>query len=347
MKKEAEKTKERFLYARKLYDQELGYRKPRKAGRYFFISKEAIPYFPPLSTQIRNDHLYVNIVPPTSNRIVLSKYVYHNDKIVDHKPYGRDEFRLYLNSENDPGGDYYKPGDIVVFDEYLVKDEVVYRIHYFPASKNAPEYKKIERLIEESEIKGGRHALVPTSELPFIKTPSESILGKIVIPSEIIEDELEEPVEDELKSLKPLLLPQDIIKQEFQFTNIIRENAFRDLLLYFYDNKCAVTGEAIRYRNLSNIEAAHIIPGLYGGPTHPKNGIPLSRDLHWAFDEGFFTLNKEYCVTVHEKAITNPILAAIDGRKILLPQDHRAWPSLHSIDWHKTNIFGIFYSKAE
>lgn len=339
---------ERILYARKLYDQELGYRKgePKQAGRYFFVSKQAISYFPPLSSKIRNDRLLINLIPPSSDRIVLTKYIYHNDKIVDKKPGGRDEFRLYLNSENDPDGDFFKPGDIVVLNKYRAKDELVYRAYYFPVSEKGDEYDQIEQMIEQSRIRGG-HALIPASKLPFIKLTGFPSLEEKVVPKDVAEEELEEPVEEELKSIQLQPLPIEVMMEEFKFTSIIRENAFRDLLLYFYDNKCAVTGTVIKYGNLINLQAAHIIPDLYGGPTHPKNGIPLSRDLHWAFDVGFFTINTDYMVAVHGKVLDVPLLKGINGKKILLPADERAWPSPYSLEWHNKNVFGIFSQKTE
>lgn len=338
---------ERILYARKLYDQELGYRKgkPKQAGRYFFVSKQAISYFPPLSSKIRNDHLLINLIPPGSNKLVLSKYVYHNDKIVDKKPGGRDEFRIYLNSESDPDGDFFRPGDIVVLERYQAKGELFYRTHYFPVSKKGKEYDQIEQMIKQSKIRGG-HALIPASKLPFIKLQRYPSLERVV-PKDVAEDELKEPVEEELKAIQLQPLPMEVMMEEFKFTSIIRENAFRDLLLYFYDNKCAITGSVIKYGNLINLQAAHIIPDLYGGPAHPKNGIPLSRDLHWAFDEGFFTIDKDYTIIVHEKVLEVPTLKVIHGKKINLPADKRAWPSPYSLEWHMNNVFGIFTQKAE
>jgi hypothetical protein len=37
----------------------------------------------------------------------------------------------------------------------------------------------------------------------------------------------------------------------------------------------------------------------------------------------------------------------IDGRRILLPEDKRAWPSLEAIKWHSDRVFGIFSSKSD
>ena len=335
---------EHMLYVRKLYDQELGYRKgePKKAGRYFFISKKVIPYFPPLSEWIRNDHVIVNVIPPNSDKIVLSKYVYHNDKIVDRKSNGRDEFRLYLNDDNDPGGDYFKPGDIVVLDKFRIKDETAYKIYHYPASANGVDYKQLEKLIETSRIEG-QHALVPESYVPFINIKHSLDLEQKIIPKQIVEEELE--AKFEIQPEPPL--PPEIMEQEFQYTNLIKENAFRDLLLYFYNYKCAITGNVIGYKGLSNLQAAHIIPDQYGGPMHPKNGIPLSRDLHWAFDIGLYTINKDYRVSVHDEVLDIPVMKEINDKKLLLPADERAWPSSFSIEWHNKNIFGIFLSKLE
>lgn len=334
------------LYARKLYEHELGYRrgKPGGAGRYFFVSKKCISYFPPLSEHIRNDHVLVGIVPPNSDKPVLTNYVYHNDKIVDSNPVGRNEFRLYLNSRNDPGRNYFKPEDIVVIARMkLGNEETVYRILHFPAARKGSEYQVIEELIKKSRI-GGGHALLLLDQVPFIDLAQQIVSIEKIIPDEVADEVLREKVLTERITLEPL--PPEVMTEEFKFTRMIRENSFRDLLLYFYDYKCAVTCTAIRYKGLLNIQAAHIIPDKYGGPAHPRNGIPMSRDIHWAFDKGLFTLKENYEIIVHEEVRHDPSLATISGKKIILPEDTRAHPSLHSIGWHRENVYGLFARMA-
>jgi hypothetical protein len=335
---------EPMLYVRKLYDQELGYRKgkPKQAGRYFFITKKVIPYFPLLSDWIRNDHVIVNVIPPNSNRIVLSNYVYHNDKIVDNKPNGRDEFRLYLNNDIDPGGDYFKSEDIIVISRLKIKDETIYKIFHYPVSKKGEEYEQLEKLIASTQIPGS-HVLVPYSMVKFIGPFGDIKLEQKIIPKEIIEQELK--ASPELQPPPPL--PPEIMEIEFKFTSVIREASFRDLLLYFYDYKCAITGNVMKYQGVINLQAAHIIPDTYGGPAHPKNGIPMSRDIHWAFDIGFFTIDNNHTIIVHEKVKDIPALKEINGRKMLLPVDQRAWPSEHSINWHNDKIYGLFLNRLE
>lgn len=327
----------RVLYARKLYGQELGYRKgvPKQAGRYFFVSKDATNFFPPLSTLILNDHVIINVIPPFSDEIVLTNYVYHNSKIVEHISGGRNEFRLYLNSENDPGGDFFKSGDIVVLDKYRVNDEIAYKIHHFPVSIKGDNYTTIEKLLYASSI-NERHALILSSRLPFIELPEIIAPRRKRIPKEIVEEVLQEPL---------LPLPMEILVEEFKFTNLIRENSFRELLLFFYEERCAITRAAIKYRELINLQAAHIIPDHCGGPTHPKNGLILSRDLHWAFDNGFFTLDERYNIVVHDDVLNNDSMKNINGKRIFLPKDERAWPSEEALEWHRANVFGIFSKK--
>ena len=41
-------------------------------------------------------------------------------------------------------------------------------------------------------------------------------------------------------------------------------------------------------------EAAHIIGKDVLGTDDPRNGLALSRTVHWAFDDGLFTISAEY-----------------------------------------------------
>jgi len=332
---------EEKLYIRKLYPQELGYRRgeARKAGGYIFVSKECASYFPALSETIKNDHVVLMVMPPRSNDAVLTNYVYHNDKITEGKSGGRDEFRLYLNSGNNPDG-ILQPDDIVIIQKRLDPDGLpVYRILHFPIGDSTPEYVQLDRFVQE-----GNHALVSANQLRFISTLANPMeIERKVVPSEVVKEVLEE---DEEATIRPVPLDAGVMSAEFQYTNLIREGSFRDLLLFFYDFKCAITDSVIRYEELINLEAAHIIPDHLGGPRHPRNGLPLSRDLHWAFDSGFFSINDDYTILVHEKVRDLPSLSELHEKKLRLPDDKRAWPSQPSIQWHRENVFGLFEQKV-
>jgi len=325
-------------YIHKLNANELGYRvgKPGGAGRFFLIAKSCIGYFPPLSEIVLNDHVLLNVIPPFNDQVIRTKYVYHNSKhaTTDEKE-DRDEYRVYLNSENDPGSDYYKPEDIVVLAKILSReslDDFTYKIlRYTPTSK---EYSKLATLLAAQDTRYSTHALIQMKELAFLDDLRDIKLGKKVIPKEIIEESFAEPVEH-----APVTE-----EDKNDTTRVIRSRSFRDLILYFYEDKCAITGKklVIEYKDFKNLEAAHILARAAGGGSNPSNGMALERNLHWAFDKGFFTLTEDFEVEVHPDAMNVPYLKEKHGQKIFLPQDSRSHPNKGSIQWHREKVFGLF-----
>jgi hypothetical protein len=331
-----ENTFENVAYLRKLNAQELGYRngKPGGAGRYFLVSKGAVSFFPPLSEVIVNDKVILDIIPPFSDKVVLTKYVYHNDSVAGEGT--RNEYRLYLNTENDTDRDYFKPDDIVVIIKILdAENNFTYKmLRYSPTDG---EYPKLEGLIGAAALNTQKsHALIALKELTFLDAIRKIHVGvgKKVIPKEIIEEAFQQPIEhapvgEEDKNAT---------------TRVIRSRSFRDLIMYFYEDRCAITGKelVIDYRFFSNLEAAHILARASGGGSHPSNGMALERNLHWAFDKGFFTLTADYKVEVHPDAMRIPYLKSKHGQPLMLPQDDRSKPNKESIQWHRDNVFGLF-----
>jgi len=324
------------IYAHKLNAQELGYRKgePGKAGRYFYISKTYVGYFPHLSEVVTNDHIILDLIPPHTDEVVLTKFVYHNDKLNTEEG-TRDEYRIYLNSRNDPGRNYYQPGDIVLIVKIRQDQDTFYKvIHIKPSSK---EYEKVLELIEKADPRWKTHALLPLGQLTFVDGLRKINIGEKVIPDEIINEALAEPV------IHAPVSEED----KYDTTRIIRSRSFRDLVLYFYNYKCAVTNQdlLIFHKDFNNLEAAHILARASGGGSHPSNGMALERNLHWAFDKGFFTVNfdgKDYYMEVHKDAMKIPYLASKNGGKLWVPEDSRSRPNVDSLKWHKDNVFGLF-----
>ena len=80
--------------------------------------------------------------------------------------------------------------------------------------------------------------------------------------------------------------------------SIFNSSLFHDLVMNAYQYRCAVTGKVIRYKegnvDLFNLEAAHIKPQAHQGTFLPCNGIALCRDMHFAFDKGFFCISDDY-----------------------------------------------------
>jgi putative restriction endonuclease len=72
-----------------------------------------------------------------------------------------------------------------------------------------------------------------------------------------------------------------------------RDAAFTKNIRAIYDFTCAMTGlRLINGGGRPEVEAAHIRPvgNDHDGPDSVRNGIALSRSIHWMFDRGIFSL---------------------------------------------------------
>ena len=109
----------------------------------------------------------------------------------------------------------------------------------------------------------------------------------------------------------------------YQVSKRKRNRAFTDVVINQYDYQCAVTGMKYHSKNLVEAQAAHIISKGKSGSDDPRNGISLSRTVHWAFDSGMFTISDQYEIVVHPKAKNANInkfpLFDMNGKQIHLP----------------------------
>jgi len=302
------------------------------------VSKKAVHFFPPLSDNIVNDNVFIDVIPPFTEDLVLTKYEYHNSaSATENKKETRDEYRIYLNTGNDEGRDYFKPEDIVLIVKiYLEENKFVYK--FLRYQEGETDYDKLDKLLQDNALNPQKsHALVPFEQVldvDKIRKIDVGEAGNRIIPSEVIENAFEQPVDH----------AQVEEEDKYDVTRVLRSRSFRDLTMYFYEGKCAITGEdiLISHRFLSNLEAAHILARASGGGSHPSNAMALERNLHWAFDKGFFTLTTDYKVEVHPDAMGIKYLAEKHGQEIFLPQDDRSKPDKNSIEWHRKNVFGLF-----
>ncbi|NDC10600.1 MAG: hypothetical protein EBZ75_14920, partial [Oxalobacteraceae bacterium] len=75
----------------------------------------------------------------------------------------------------------------------------------------------------------------------------------------------------------------------------VRSQAFRRVVIEAYDYRCAASGERIiSPTGEALVEAAHIHPFSESGDDDPKNGIALSRDMHWAMDRNLIAPGPDY-----------------------------------------------------
>jgi len=324
-----------MYYLKELNEQELGYRKgiPHKAGRYIYITKSYGDFFPFLSQTVTNDNILLPIITSNDDSKIYTTLVYHNDKYT-RQGGSRDEYRLYLNSDIDPDQNYFKPQDIIVFERIKNDEDVIpiYRLSRFNRENHY--YNKLSKILSDSKNRG-RHAFI--DELNFLpKSDIELNSLNIIFPKEVIDD-VEVQQQEILRSDKDI----ENIRGAKLFTPV----SFREFVLHAYDNKCAITGESIQYKKLSNLEAAHIQPKAHAGTYLPCNGLALCRDLHWAFDKGLITITDDYTVVVHGD-INSTFLNKFHGKKIYIPSDPYFQPEKKFLKHHRENIFGLFINSG-
>jgi putative restriction endonuclease len=155
-----------------------------------------------------------------------------------------------------------------------------------------------------------------------------------------------------LYALVGLPIPsEDQIARDAQYTSDDeagkqgREARFRLNIVAAYNYTCALT----RYRVTtisggSIVDAAHIHQFANSRNNDPHNGLALSKNAHWLFDNGLWTLSDDYRVITaeghfDEAGPDQTLLRAFHGKKIHLPDNPAAWPSLVHIAWHRNKQF--------
>jgi len=326
-------------YIKKLKKQELGSKANGQIarGRYIYISKKCENFFPFLSKTVTNDNVLIPIIAPFSDAKIYCAFVYHNDKY--NTPDGsRNEYRIYLNNKLDPNRDYFQVNDIIVFQRIETESLMpIYLLHKFSATDE--HYSQLEEIIESSPITGS-HALV-SEDLFFIQQRNLNLEEvDTIIPTEVIETIKEQQAEI-------LAIDENVPEiEEIRGASLFGPDSFRDFVLMAYGYKCAITGKSISYKNLNNLEAAHIQPKAQSGTYLPCNGMALSRDMHWAFDKGFISISDDFKIIVHTE-MKDSELKEFDGKPLNIPLDPYFQPERKFLRHHRDYIFGLFlYSGA-
>jgi putative restriction endonuclease len=105
-----------------------------------------------------------------------------------------------------------------------------------------------------------------------------------------------------------------------------RDAAFTRVIQEAYENTCAMTGlRLINGGGRCEIEAAHIKPVSADGPDSPRNGIALSRTIHWMFDKYFLSISEKGEILVAQRFVPEQVRRLLnpDGRVRIPPSP--AW----------------------
>jgi hypothetical protein len=89
------------------------------------------------------------------------------------------------------------------------------------------------------------------------------------------------------------------------------------------------------------VDAAHIHEFRDSRNNDPRNGIALSKNAHWTFDQGLWTIADDYriIVAIGHFAEAGPnkdnLLASYPGRRLHLPEERTLWPDPIHLPWHR------------
>lgn len=325
-------------YLKKLGHQELGSikysgDKPSR-GRYIYISKDlsVLSFFPPLSKTVKNDSSLLPIVPLYMEHPekVYCNYIYHNDKYHGSTASSpRNEFRIYTNNALEMDQFLFEKDDIFILkkDEIVTKDDRQ-QIYYLElvSDHQSPLYAMCLNIINDSSVRGN-HAIY-NGVIEEMESKINRISNKDALPT-VVDSTVTNKVES----------------SDTKLEDLFNSTSFRDFVMVGYENLCAVTRSVIKYENFLNLEAAHIRPKSHGGQFMPNNGMALSRDIHWAFDKGFFSINDDYTIIVHSE-VQSDYLKSFEGKKIHIPENAFFIPDISNLKYHRENIYGLFLTSG-
>ncbi len=124
-----------------------------------------------------------------------------------------------------------------------------------------------------------------------------------------------------------------------------RDVRFRLVVVAAYSFTCCLTRHRLTtITRGSMVDAAHIHQFADSRNNDPRNGIALSKNAHWMFDQGLWTITDEYTIEVARQQFAEEhphgkALGAFDGETLLLPTDRNLWPHPAYLAWHRKKKF--------
>lgn len=193
-----------------------------------------------------------------------------------------------------------------------------------------------------------RYAALPSDFVAFTKDPASRDLARRLLIAKYFQ-----PYERlSLYELGGMPVPsEDEIARDASYKgpeeaqNKGREARFRLNIVAAYNYTCALTGYRLTTMTGGSIvDAAHIHQFADSRNNDPRNGLALTKNAHWQFDNGLWTLTDAYHVVVAQAAFAEAgpeqhLLARYNGQRILLPSDKSIWPSLIHLAWHRNKKF--------
>jgi putative restriction endonuclease len=117
----------------------------------------------------------------------------------------------------------------------------------------------------------------------------------------------------------------------------------REAVLKAYGYKCSISGFSVGATGSPGLEATLLCWRQVGGHADITNAIITTTTYRKLFDLGLLTLDDECNVKVATNVMEDPMTSSdikkLNGKKLHLPNDSAACPSLSNIRWHQKEVF--------
>ncbi len=158
----------------------------------------------------------------------------------------------------------------------------------------------------------------------------------------IIKEQILNDTKEEYQTLMNELTVE-LTDNEIEEERYVRGSVFKREIPKIYQNQCCISGMRIEATtNAQMIDACHIVPFSISNDDTVSNGISLSPNLHRAYDRGLITINEDYIVRISPVVKENETPFSISqfaGRRIILPENNKDYPSPENLMWHKKEVF--------
>jgi putative restriction endonuclease len=120
-----------------------------------------------------------------------------------------------------------------------------------------------------------------------------------------------------------------------------RDRAFALQIRSAYQARCALTGvQIINGGGVAEAEAAHIRPVAANGPDSVRNGLSLSRTVHWLFDRGFVSLEDDFRILRTRSGFPDSFERMLNpSGQAIVPANEEEQPHAAFLRWHRENVY--------
>lgn len=158
----------------------------------------------------------------------------------------------------------------------------------------------------------------------------------------VTQTELEKAA-DALEELadEPFSMTKPITRVESRQFRVARSSVFPLLVRQQYGWQCCISDIQIETpTRIHEVEAAHVVPVTEGGSDDIRNGLCLSRTLHWAFDRGLFGVRSDRTIYIPRGVIKmtgNEFLKQFQGKTIAEAKNTKLRVHEDALHWHRKN----------